>query len=95
MYVCFLLNNTSSKVLHGAVPIQVLTGSTNDISPLLQFRWYEPVYYKIDDSDFPYDSDFPSDSREKRGQWVGIAENVRHALTFKILSDDTKKIIYQ
>ena len=37
MYVCFLLNNTSSKALSGAVPIQVLTGSTNDISPLLQF----------------------------------------------------------
>jgi hypothetical protein len=37
MYVCFLLNNTSLNALSGAVPIQVLTGSTNDISPLLQF----------------------------------------------------------
>ena len=44
MYMCFLLNNTSSKALLGAIPIQVLTGSTNDISPLLQFQWYEPVY---------------------------------------------------
>jgi hypothetical protein len=89
MYVCFLLNNTSSKALSGAVPIQVLTGSTNDISPLLQFRWYEPVYYLVDDS--PY----PSDPREKRGYFVGIAEHVGHAMTFKVLTDDTRKIIYR
>jgi hypothetical protein len=37
MYVCFLLNNISSAALHGATPLQVLTGSTNDISPLLFF----------------------------------------------------------
>jgi hypothetical protein len=89
MYVCFLLNNTSSQALSGAVPIQVLTGSTNDISPLLQFRWYEPVYYLVDDSPFP------SDSREKRGYFVGIAEHVGHAMTFKVLTDDTRKIIYR
>jgi hypothetical protein len=88
MYVCFLLNNTSSKALSGSIPIQVLTGSTNDISPLLQFRWYEPVYYMVDDSSFP------SDSRERRGYFVGIAEHVGHAMTFKILTDDTKKIVY-
>jgi hypothetical protein len=53
----------------------------------LQFQWYGPVYYKVDDSDFP------SDSREKRGQWVGIAEHVGHAMTFKVLTDDTNKIV--
>ena len=89
MYVCFLLNNTSSQALNGSVPIQVLTGSTNDISPLLHFRWYEPVYYMVDDSNFP------SDSRERRGYWVGVAEHVGHAMTYKILTDDTKKIIYR
>ena len=89
MYVCFLLNNTSSQALSGAVPIQVLTGSTNDISPLLQFRWYEPVYYLVDDSPFP------SDPREKRGYFVGIAEHVGHAMTFKVLTDDTRKILYR
>jgi hypothetical protein len=89
MYLCFLLNNVSSASLHGQTPLQVLTGTTNDISPLLFFRWYEPVYYKVDDSDFP------SDFREKRGRWVGIAEHVGHAMTFKILMDNTRKIIYR
>jgi hypothetical protein len=73
---------------NGAVPIQTLNGSTNDISPLLYFRWYEPIYYKLDDSDFP------SDSRGKRGWWVGVTENVSHAMTFKILMDDTRKIVF-
>ena len=89
MYVCFLLNNTSSKALNGSVPLQVLTGSMNDISPLLHFRWYEPVYYMVDDSHFP------SDSRERRGYWVGVAKHVGHAMTYKILTEDTKKIIYR
>ena len=85
--MCFLLNNVAASS-NGTVPIQVLTGSTNDISSLLYFRWYEPIYYKIDDSDFP------SDSREKCSHWVGIAEHVGHAMTFKILTDNTRKIIY-
>jgi hypothetical protein len=81
LYVCFLLNNTSTSALsNGGVPIQKLTGSTNDISPLLYFQFYEPVYYKVDDSDFPLDS------CEKRGHWVGIAKHIGHAMTFKILS---------
>jgi hypothetical protein len=88
LYVCFLLNNMSCKALNGAKPLQVLTGSTNDTSPLLVFQWYEPVYYKF------YDSDFPSDSCEGHGHFVGILEHVGHHMTFKILMDDTKKIIH-
>jgi hypothetical protein len=42
------------------------------------------------------DSDFPFDSRKKKGRWVGVAEHVGHAMTFKLLStDDTHKIIYR
>jgi hypothetical protein len=47
------------------------------------------MFYKLDDSDFP------SDSREKHGRWVGIAENVGHAMTLKILMDGTRKIIFR
>ena len=88
-YVAFILNNSVSDALNGTTPLQLLTGSTNDISPLLFFKWYDPVYYKVDDSDFP------SESREKRGRWVGIAEHVGHAMTFKILSDDSNKVLYR
>jgi hypothetical protein len=87
-YVCFILSNTYSDT-KGGVPLQLLTGSTNDISPLLFFKWYEPVYYKLDDSDFL------SNLKEKRGRWVGVSEHVSHAMTFKVLTDDTNKIIYR
>ena len=87
MYVCFILNFTVSASINYAVPMQVATGSTPDISPLLRFQWWEPVYYKVDDSDYP------SDSRERRGHFVGIAEHCGHAMTFKILTDDTRRVI--
>ena len=47
------------------------------------------MYYKVDDCEFP------SESTEKLGYFVGIAENVGHALTFKVLTNDTNKVIYR
>jgi hypothetical protein len=88
MYVCFLLNNTWCEVIDD-IPIRMSTGTTNDISPLLCFHFWEPVYYKLDDSEFP------SDSREKHGHFIGISESVGHAMTFKILTDDTFKVIHR
>jgi hypothetical protein len=41
------------------------------------------------------DSDFPSDTREKRGHFVGINETVGHAMIFNILTDDTLKVIHR
>jgi hypothetical protein len=75
MYVCFLLNNTWCEAVDD-IPIRMSTGSTNDISPLLCFHFWEP------------------DSREKCGHFVGISESVGHAMTFKILTDDTLKVIH-
>jgi hypothetical protein len=50
MYVCFLLNNTWCEAVDDIL-ICMSTSSTNDISPLLCFHFWEPVYYKFDDSD--------------------------------------------
>jgi hypothetical protein len=89
MYVCFLLNTTTLCEAVDDIPIRMSTGSTNDISPLLCFHFWEPVYYKLDDSDSP------SDSHEKRGHFIGISESVGHAMTFKILMDHTLKVIHR
>jgi hypothetical protein len=88
MYVCFLLNNTWCEAVDD-IPIRMSMGSTNDISPLLCFHFWEPVYYKLDNSHFP------SDSGEKRGHFISISESVGHAMTFKILTDDTLKVIHR
>jgi hypothetical protein len=86
-YVCFLLNNTWCEAVDD-IPIHMSMGSTNDISPLLCFHFWEPVYYKFDNSDFL------SDSREKHGHHISISESVGHAMTFKILMEDTLKVIH-
>ena len=87
-YVCFLLNHTYNVSI-GDVPLNRLTGSTVDISVLLKFFFWQKVYYK------KVDSGFPSESTEAMGHIVGISEHCGHALTWKILTDDTQKVIYR
>ena len=63
--------------------------SDSDISPLLSFYFWEQIYY-LD----PSDESFPSATKEKLGHFVGIAESVGDAMTYKVLTDDTKMVIY-
>jgi len=69
--------------------MDVALGSTPDISALFRYQFYEPIYYKITEASFP------SKSTKCTGRFVGIAEHVGDALTFKILTDDTSRIIYR
>ena len=69
--------------------MQQATGQVNDISPLLTFYWWQPVYY------LKREASFPQDTTEGRGHWVGIAEHVGHIMTYKILTDDTHKVIHR
>ncbi len=87
-YVCFLLNHMWDDNIK-AVPLTVLTGLTVDVSVLLKFYFWQKVYYK------KADSGFPSESKEGIGHIVGVSESVGHALTWKILTEDTKKVIYR
>jgi len=65
-YVCFILNHLATPSLSHKVPLQLLTGSTIDISAILRFVWYEPVYFQA------VEPHFPSDSREDHGFFVGF-----------------------
>ena len=85
-YICFVQNHTAVDSLGGRTPIEWLLGVTPDISVLLQFQFWEPVYY------MKYDEKFPSDSTELLGRFVGISENVGHAMTYKILTEDDRII---
>ena len=71
------------------MPLQVLTGVTQDLSTLLRFSWCEKVHCREDETSFP------SETAEASGCFVGFADNVGHMLTFAILTDDTNKIIYR
>ena len=90
-YICVVLNHLASPTLQGICPVQALEGTTPDISFMLHFSFYEPVYYRIDSSE--PDFHFPSPSNEKKGYWVGFADNPGDRLTWRILTEDTQKII--
>ena len=68
-YICVVLNHLASPTLQGICPVQALEGTTPDISFLLHFSFYEPVYYRIDSSE--PDLNFPSSSNERKG--IGLA----------------------
>ena len=68
-YICVVLNHLASPTLQGICPVQALEGTTPDISFLLHFSFYEPVYYRIDSSE--PDLNFPSSSNEKKV--IGLA----------------------
>ena len=90
-YICVVLNHLASPTLQGICPVQALEGTTPDISFLLHFSFFEPVYYRIDSSE--PDLNFPSSSNEKKGYWVGFADNQGDSLTWRILTENTQKII--
>ena len=90
-YICVVLNHLASPTLQGICPVQALAGTTPDISFMLHFSFYEPVYYRIDSSE--PDLNFPSSSNGKKGHWVGFADNPGDCLTWRILTEDTQKII--
>ena len=90
-YICVVLNHLASPTLQGICPVQALQGTTPDVSFMLHFSFYEPVYYRIDSSE--PDLNFPSSSNENKGYWVGFADNQGDSFTWRILTEDTQKII--
>jgi hypothetical protein len=68
-------------------PLEVSTGHQPDISAVLAFRWFGPVYYKS------YSSFFPSTSQEKLGGIVGIAEHRGDTPTFLVLDTLSSQVL--
>ena len=79
---CAVLLHTN----HGKV---MLYGVSPDISILLLYTFYQPVFYAT------HNQSYPSSSEERAARWVGFGEHVADALIHKLLDDDTKKILYR
>ena len=88
-YVCYILNHISTGSLGGQVPLQVLYGVNPDISIILLYTFYQPIYYGT------HDQHFRSDSEERAGYWFGFAEHCGDSLTHKVLDAETLKIIHR
>jgi len=88
-YVTYLLNHLSVASLGWKTPIEVATGQQADISALLNFHWWEPVYFAIPAASRHY----PSKTPEQTGRWVGVAQHQGDALTYLVLADDSSKVV--
>ena len=86
-YTCYILNHLSCKSLKGQIPLTKLYGVIPDISLLMMYTFYQPVYYAS------HKQSFPSTSEEKHAFWVGFGEHVGNAITHKLLDFSSNKII--
>ena len=91
VYVCSLLNVTASPALMGLPLFKALTGQVPDISHFLNFSFWEPVYYKVDENE--PDHRFCSQFNEKGGYWFGFADKKGDHLTWKILTNEKQQIL--
>ena len=89
IHASYILNYLSCEALGGNVPLGMLYGVSPDISILLLYTFYQPVFYPSQNQSYP------SASEERAARWVGFGEHVGDALTHKLLDDDTKKILYR
>ena len=96
-YVCFIMNWMALPSLKWRTPYyKLLHGETPDISMIYRFKFYDRVYYKrttpwgVGTSDT---SDSHSSQDELAGFFVGFSESIGHSMTYKILTDDTSKVI--
>jgi len=91
--ICSVMNHAAEKPLGNCPPLQVLEGATIDISILLYFLFWDIVYVSCV-GDKEYHGQIGSKkSSIVRGRMVGFAWNVGHGLTYKVLTDDTQKVI--
>ena len=87
LFIIYLMNRLDVDSLGGKSPIEAAFNQRPDISPLLAFWWYQPVYYQS------FDKGFPSKTNEKLGRWVGVAENKGDLMTFWIMDQETRMVV--
>ena len=92
-YVCFILNRMSLQSLGWKTPFEKLSGQTPDISMIYRFHFWERVYFANRDS--RRGKNFPSQSDEKSGRFLGFSEDVGHQMTYLVLDDETKRVIHR
>ena len=84
-YTVYIINRLSTESLSWKTPIETAFGQKPDISAILAFRWWEPIY-------FSYGNTFPQ-SKERTGWIVGIAEHQGDAMTWLILDDLSQRVL--
>jgi hypothetical protein len=91
-YLAHVHNLIANRQLNWKIPKQVSRRErrTPDISHILMFYWFEPVLYLDQVSKFQ-----SSETTERPGYFVGFADNVGDAWTFKILKNDLFTVLHR
>jgi hypothetical protein len=82
-YIAMVKNHTARSSLKNRTPIEVRTGQTPDVSKLLQYRRWEPVYF------------LDKEGTECLGRWAGVAEHVGEELTFIVVLEKTGHAMFR
>jgi hypothetical protein len=86
-HLCEIHSILSNKNLpNGITPRQHRTGLTTDISPWLQFTFWQAILCLDNENSWP-------SSKERSGYWLGVSENIGDFLTYWILDDQTKQVL--
>ena len=67
--MCYILNHIAYSALGGLIPLLVLYSITTDISMMLHYMFYQPVFYAT------HDQQFPSESEGQAAYWVEFREH--------------------
>ena len=67
--------------LNGQVPETVVTGNTADISEIVEFGWYQWIYYRDATISFPL-------PEEELGKYLGPSDNVGSKMSMWILKQN-------
>ena len=91
VYICLCLNNCIDPKLSDGTKSSIMMAcfAHNDISMLLNFYFWQPVYYLID----PEDQSFGVKSKEKRARWAGVDEKIGAKMCYKLVDDESGYII--
>lgn len=92
VYVCFILNHSVDTIIGDGImtPLMMYCLEMSNISPLLLiFTFWQPVYVLLDEKE----QSFPGKSKEVCSRFVGISENIGHAMTFKIVLDKSYEVV--
>jgi hypothetical protein len=86
LHTTYILNRLSRERLDWLTPYDKVTEQKPDISSILAFHWWEPMYYAFSNTSYP-------NTKERLARIVHIAEHQGDAMTWLLLDDITLKVV--
>jgi hypothetical protein len=86
-YLAYIHNITSDETLEWKTPRSIRVGTQTDISPYIQFQFWEPITFLDTEEKFP-------STKKKLGRWLGVAHNVGNFFCWKIYDEACRSGCY-